>query len=219
MLTWLRPLVGIAIVLALIVAPLLYAIQQERGTRNFRVVHEDLLYRSGQMTVPALRRIVHDYNIRTVVCLRDSAVSGKENTSEQAEQEFCEKENLLYVRIPPRAWEEGRDGSAPVDEGIRTFLEVMADPHNHPVLVHCFAGIHRTGAYLAVYRMEHDGWTNEQAIAELEQTGYENLDVEFDILGYLERYTGRDRFGNEPRSGNRSPGRRRQRRRLPANMR
>ena len=64
----------------------------------------------------------------------------------------------------------------------------MADPANYPVLIHCFAGVHRTGAYCAIYRMEHDHWSNEKAIAELKSCGYVNLDEEWDILGYLEQY-------------------------------
>jgi protein tyrosine/serine phosphatase len=64
----------------------------------------------------------------------------------------------------------------------------MADPKNYPVLVHCFAGIHRTGAYTAIYRMEFEGWSNAKAIAEVKACGYTNLDDEWDILNYLERY-------------------------------
>jgi protein tyrosine/serine phosphatase len=71
---------------------------------------------------------------------------------------------------------------------VRKFREIMADPDNFPVLIHCFAGIHRSGAYCAIYRMEHDHWTNAQAIAELKAHGYDNLDDEWDILGYLEQY-------------------------------
>jgi hypothetical protein len=64
----------------------------------------------------------------------------------------------------------------------------MWDPNNYPVLVHCWAGIHRTGAYCAIYRMEFDHWTNADAIAELKSMGYDTLDKEWDILGYLENY-------------------------------
>ena len=66
--------------------------------------------------------------------------------------------------------------------------KIMADPRNYPVLVHCFAGVHRTGAYCAIYRMEHERVTNAEAIDELKRSGYVNLDQEWDILGYLEEY-------------------------------
>jgi tyrosine-protein phosphatase SIW14 len=64
----------------------------------------------------------------------------------------------------------------------------MADPDNYPVLVHCFAGIHRTGAYCAIYRMEQEHWDNADAIVEMKAYGYYNLPDERDILGYMEQY-------------------------------
>jgi tyrosine-protein phosphatase SIW14 len=64
----------------------------------------------------------------------------------------------------------------------------MDNPDNYPVLVHCFGGIHRTGAYCAIYRMEYEHWSNAQAIAELRAGGYKDLDDEWDLLGYLEQY-------------------------------
>src|SRR5947207_816368 len=96
--------------------------------------------------------------------------------------------DILHVRISPRAWESPTGGPAPVEEGVRRFNEIMADPRNYPVLVHCFAGVHRTGAYCAIYRMEHERVTNAEAIDELKRSGYVNLDQEWDILGYLEEY-------------------------------
>jgi protein tyrosine/serine phosphatase len=64
----------------------------------------------------------------------------------------------------------------------------MDDPRNYPVLVHCFAGVHRTGAYCAIYRMEYEGWSNAEAIAEMRRCGYDDVDAEWDIYGYLEQY-------------------------------
>ena len=181
-----RTLLGITIVLMLIVGPIGYAFYTQSQMRAFRVVRENVLYRSGQLPLSALKRVIHDRGIRTVITLRDSYVEGKP-PPDLAEEEYCKGQGLNHVRIPPRNW-EGPDGIAPVDEGVRTFLNVLADPNNHPVLVHCFAGIHRTGAYCAIYRMEFEGWSNAQAMAEMEACGYDNLHNEWDILGYLETY-------------------------------
>jgi tyrosine-protein phosphatase SIW14 len=76
----------------------------------------------------------------------------------------------------------------PAAEGVRKFLALLDDPANHPVLVHCFAGVHRTGAYCAIYRMEYDRWSNARAIAEMCACGYRDLDDEWDLLGFLEEY-------------------------------
>ena len=57
-------------------------------------------------------------------------------------------------------------------KAIERFLEIMDDPANHPVLVHCKAGLHRTGCLIAVYRMEYDGWTSGMAMDELKECGF-----------------------------------------------
>lgn len=173
---------GCLIVLAFIVSPVVLAVRQQAQTRNFRVVRPGVLYRSGQMTKRGLQRIINDYHIKTVVCLRDG-----QSSQDRAEEEFCKGEEMNYVRILPSRW--GDDGgSMPVEAGVHRFREVMSDPNNYPVLVHCFAGIHRAGSYSAIYRMEFERWSNAQAIAEMKTCGYSNLDDELDILGFMEQY-------------------------------
>lgn len=174
--------VGCLVVLAFLVSPVVYAVRQQAQTRNFRVVRPGVLYRSGQMTKAGLQRIIHDYGIKTVVSLRDG-----QSATDRAEEEFCKSEELNFVRILPSRW--GDDGgSVPVEEGVKRFREVLRDPTNYPVLLHCYAGIHRAGSYSAIYRMEFEGWTNAQAIAEMKTCGYSNLDDELDIIGFMEQY-------------------------------
>jgi protein tyrosine/serine phosphatase len=175
-------LVGCVVVAGLVVAPALFAVRQKTETRNLRVVREGVLYRSGQMSVEGLRRMIHDYGIRTVVSLRDGIAA-----LDLAEERFCATEQVKFVRLPPLLWAEV-DGAVPIEQNLRVFRAVLSDPRNYPVLVHCFAGIHRTGGYCAVYRMEFEGWSNEQAIAELRGCGYTVIEQHKDILGYLERY-------------------------------
>jgi protein tyrosine/serine phosphatase len=182
----LLPALRLAAVFGLIAGPVVYACHRQNQTRHFRVVRDGVLYRSGQTTLAGLRRLVDDFGIRTVVSLRDSYVLGG-TPPDAAEEEFCQGMDILYVRISPRAW-EAPDGPPPVEEGVKRFLEVMADRRNYPVLVHCCAGTHRTGAYCAIYRMEFEGWSNARAIAEVKAEGYVNFDVEPDIRHYLENY-------------------------------
>jgi protein tyrosine/serine phosphatase len=175
------------LIVALVIgAPIGYAIHVQARLRCFRVVKDGVLYRSGQNTLAGLQQILHDYGIKTVITLRDPSGLG-EGSPDGAEEAYCIAEELNFVRIPPRSW-DNTNGTAPAEEGVRRFRAIMADPDNYPVLVHCFAGIHRSGAFCAIYRMEHDHWTNAEAIAELKACGYDNLEDEWDILGYLETY-------------------------------
>jgi protein tyrosine/serine phosphatase len=174
--------VGSLIVLVLITTPAVYAVRQQAQIRKFRVVRPGVLYRSGQMTKEGLKRILNDYGIKTVISLRDGTTA-----SDRAEEEFLNSEEINFVRILPSQWGD-MGGSVPVEEGVRKFRAVLSDPSNYPVLLHCFAGIHRTGAYCAIYRMEFEHWSNARAIAEVKANGYTNLDEELDILGFLEQY-------------------------------
>jgi tyrosine-protein phosphatase SIW14 len=174
--------------------PVGYAAYRSANYRSFRAVEPGVLYRSGQMSQSGLERVLTDYGIRTVITLRDPAVSGKE--PDWGEEEFCQKRDVKYIRIAPQHWWSADGGPAPADAGVQTFLHVMDDAANRPVLIHCFAGVHRTGAYLAVYRMEFEHWSNERAIEELRAT-YSNLDNEADVRGYLENY--RPRWAQSPK--------------------
>src|SRR5439155_22624086 len=119
---------------------------------------EGVLYRSGQLSLSGLQRVLYDYRIKTVVTLRYCKQPG-DPPPDLTEEEYCIKEEINYFRLPQLIW-EGADGSCPNEVNVIAFREIVNDPANYPVLVHCLAGKHRTGAFCAVYRMEHDGWTN-----------------------------------------------------------
>ncbi len=183
---WLAYVCGFFIAALLVGGPAGYAWYEQANIRNFRVVRDGVLYRSGQLSRSGLQRVVHDHGIKTVITLRDAARAG-DPPPDLDEEEYCRAQEIHYVRISPRSW-WSPDGTVPAEEGVRQFREVMDNPDRQPVLIHCFGGIHRTGAFCAIYRMEYEHWTNAQAVAELRACGYDRLDDEWDILEYLEQY-------------------------------
>jgi len=183
---FLTRLACVALVGAAIATPAIFGYHSTQQMRNLRVVREGFLYRSGQMTIPGLRHACHDLRIRTVISLRDAHRLG-DAAPDVGEEEFCAKEEVNFYRIVLGKW-YAEDGTTPAEEGVRRFREIMANPANYPVLVHCLAGVHRTGACCAIYRMEQEHWSNARALAEMKESGYDTLDDEWDILGYLEIY-------------------------------
>ena len=182
-------LLGTLLAVLLIAGPIGYASYRSTHFRNLHVVREGVLYRSGQLSRFGLQCTIHDHNIKTVVTLRD-ALYPDQAPPDRTEEAYCRAQEINYYRISPRNW-WAPDGSVPAEEGVRQFREIMDNPNNYPVLVHCFAGIHRTGAYCAIYRMEYQHWSNAQAIAEMRALGYRDLEDEWDLLTYLEEYVPR----------------------------
>jgi tyrosine-protein phosphatase SIW14 len=179
-------LLGTLIAVMLIGVPVGFAHYRRSNVRNFRVVREHVLYRSGQMSLAGLKWVEQEYGIRTVITLRD-AVSPEDPPPDLAEEKYCAAAGLNYCRISPRTW-WAPDGVIPAEEGVRRFRAIMDDPNNYPVLIHCFGGIHRTGAFCAIYRMEYEHWSNERAIAEMRACGYKDLEDEWDLLDFLQQY-------------------------------
>ena len=192
-----RPVLAalVAVVAALVVAPaVLYSAYRQTAYRNVRVVEDGVLYRSGQLTPAGLDRVLHDYGIKTVITLRTVRDSGKPYPDEW-EAEVCRARGLKHVRLVPKVWGHDEKGEVPADENVRAFLAVMDDPANHPVLVHCFAGVHRTGTMCAVFRMEYQRWPAEKAIAETQVYGFDPEDMHEHIEGYLRAYRPRPKPG------------------------
>ena len=120
---------------------------------NFGQVN-DHIYRGGQPKDVEFRQLAV-LGIKTVLDLRGDAEPDSKTEAEQA--------RLQYINLPlvPKRYPQ-------VDAAIR-FLEIVNDQANWPVFVHCAGGRHRTGAMVAVYRMEMDHWTVDQAYKEMKQ--------------------------------------------------
>jgi len=144
-----------------VTGPLLYAALRPAHLRNFGVVREGVLYRSGQLTPSAFDRVLTEHGIKTVVSFRP--IRDEEAKSDAWEEVVCRERGLRHVRTT--CGEEA--GEAGLNRMAEGFLAVMDDPRNYPVLVHCLAGRDRTGAMCAIYRMEYDRWSPERAATEM----------------------------------------------------
>lgn len=181
-------ILGGMLIVASLAVPIAMAQKLLKSQKNFRVVTDGTFYRSGQMTLPGIKQMVHDHGFKTVVTLRDSYVAG-EPSPDLEEETWCRAQEIQYLRLTPMAWEPIHPGEEPpVAANLRKYLGVLNKPESYPILVHCFAGIHRTGAYTALYRMEKEGWPVDRAINEMRLLGYDRIDEEKDILGFLKAY-------------------------------
>jgi tyrosine-protein phosphatase SIW14 len=144
--------------------------------KRLRPVAEGKVYRSGCMTADGLAQTIEKLHIRTVVNLMEEypdpiLSQGFFDTSAVREAELCQRLGAKMINLNLDVIAANRVGTDR-PAAIETFLELMDNPETYPVLIHCKAGLHRTGVIVAVYRMEYDRWTPHQAMGELKANGF-----------------------------------------------
>ena len=87
------------------------------------------------------------------------------------ESEVCKSMGTKFVFLPVELV-NGRDFPRTHAPTIDSFLKLMDDPESYPVLIHCRAGLHRTGVLAALYRQEYECWSREEALRELKNNGF-----------------------------------------------
>ena len=180
-------------------------------TKRFRVVTDGRVYRSGQMTADGFREVIARHRIRTVLNLQSSAddKSGQIDRSDptipasafnrrkEKESEVVVAAGARYVQIDCNTLDRtGPDGYPAILDDV---YRVFDDEASYPVLVHCLAGLHRTGLVVAAYRMEYEGRTRLQALDELRANGFgtfastdANVYIKAGITGFERRKRGAD---------------------------
>jgi protein tyrosine/serine phosphatase len=149
-----------------------FAAPAVEGVRNFQVVNDRVL-RGGQPGAEGFRSL-SAAGVRTVLDLRESGERSK------AEKDLVKSLGMKYVNIPMKGMHTPSDGD------VRHALRVLRDEDAGPVFVHCQRGADRTGMVVAAYRMEHDGWSNGQALKEAR--GYGMSWYQYPLIRYVLAY-------------------------------
>ena len=96
------------IAVVIFAVPIGYDQYQKRHIRNFRVVKDGVLYRSGQLSPSGLRRVIHDYGIRTVVSFR-YAKSEDQDPPDLWEESVCKELGVNYEGVSAARLGRGRE--------------------------------------------------------------------------------------------------------------
>ena len=96
---------------------------------------------------------------RSVLSLR----TGSEGVDLFRERALLESNKLKYFNIPVIS-------SAPQPKQADEFLRLVRDPANHPMLINC-ATANRVGAFMMIYRVLEQGWSEDKALDEAVRIG------------------------------------------------
>jgi tyrosine-protein phosphatase SIW14 len=223
---WLRTAwPGVAIALFLLVVPFLYYRHTYSTYKRFHVVDADKgVYRSGCLTAAGFEEVIQRYGIKTVLNLQDEAKDPELPATyaaswlpgeRQKESEICKRNGaeMIYIFAGHLKLEEqirARTGEYVRPVEIEQILEIFDNPKRYPILIHCKAGLHRTGVTVALYRQEMNGWSKELALQELRANGFGELgstSANQYILDYILNYRpGIRRAPIAPNASAKSPG-------------
>ena len=154
---------GLTLAALVIVVPILrYRAVYDHG-RRLREVEAGVLYRSGCLTAEGFADAVKRLGIKTIINLQDEFPDppircSYIDTRTTSEIELCQRLGVHYIFLAPDLIPRQKIGNER-PKAIDQFLAIMDDRSNYPVLIHCKAGLHRTGVMVGVYRMEYDGWS------------------------------------------------------------
>ena len=165
--------------------------QEATGQTELPRFHQvgEKLFRGGQPRDGGISKL-HDLGINTVINLRGTS------DRTRAEEKEVRALGLNYFNVPLPNW------ARPQHTRVERILELIDAPENGRVFIHCKEGIDRTGMIVAIYRMKHDGWSADQALAEAKRSGMHR--TQFWMRDYTEDY-GRILHKNGPETVLKSP--------------
>ena len=120
------------------------------GIENFDQV-DTHVYRGGQPTDEGFRYLAK-LGVKTIIDLREADDRAK------AEERVVTDAGMKYANVPMTGL------TPPTLAEITKILAIMGGSSEEPVFVHCKRGADRTGAVIAAYHINYNGWDNARAL-------------------------------------------------------
>ena len=132
---------------------------------RFEEISEEKVYKSALIAPERLEEFLITNNIKTVIDLLDPGVQDRLNPAQQAD---INKEDAAINAINKKHGTSIRhvniqSAQVPTKKTLTEFFEVLDDNTSYPVLIHCYHGMGRAVVYSALYRIEYENWSNEDA--------------------------------------------------------
>ena len=122
----------------------------------------DHVFRGGQPSDAGFQRLA-GLGVKTIIDLRPDGDGTGHLT--QHEKGVAEADGMHYINVPLHEVFE------PSADKMSKILNLLLAEGDGPVFVHCKRGADRTGAVIALYRVQHDNWDNKRAQKEADYFG------------------------------------------------
>ncbi len=132
---------------------------------RFEKISDRGVYKSALIDPDRLDQFLITNEIKTVINLLDPGTKDRLNPGQMehiiAEDVAIERINnehnstIRHINIP--------SGQIPTAQTLEKFFAILDDNSSYPVLIHCYHGTGRAAIYSAIYRIEYEGFGNEDA--------------------------------------------------------
>ena len=152
--------IGIIVVVLILVGVGKY-VYDVNINHNFKAITEGKVYKSGVIPPDQLEGYIKEHNIKSIVDLRFPGTDDLVNNPEIPEELTAEKEAIEKIK-GINYFNIGSE-QVPSEEALDKFYNVIDDSANYPLLIHCYHGDGRAQMFSAIYRIEKEGMSNEEA--------------------------------------------------------
>jgi len=133
--------------------------------KRFGVVKEGQIYRSGQLSSSLVKRILLKYKIGVIVSLSGDSSGDVDKDAERQAAAELDIERLIFPL--------SGNGTGDINNYARAIAAICeAQKKQKPVLVHCTAGVQRTGGVIAAYRLLVEKENAPFVLAEMMRFGW-----------------------------------------------
>lgn len=169
---------------------------QQHRFKHFAVHEPGMVYRSAWLAPDALSQLIETYQIRSVVNLCNPDEMTLQQWEGERKSVAGAGATLFAVPLPntvnvdPQSW--------------KPHLDIMANPDNYPMLVHCQHGVTRTSMFLTAYDIIYRHKTAEDSLAVQPIFGHVRGDVHVHTFARnFEQYVNENRakFAEKPQAG------------------
>lgn len=133
-----------------------YWVRHHNRYKHVAIHDGGMVYRSAWVEPDVFAELIEKWQIRTVVNLCAPGEMGEHRWAVEREAVQNAGARLLELSMPNTV-----DST---DPGIRPHLQVLSNPDNYPMLVHCQHGVTRTSKFLAMYDICFRGKSADESL-------------------------------------------------------